>query len=59
VLEVARLLGPEVRNRAQARLESLSEAEQRRILEEAPAELPEALGDSVGRLVALVIKGGG
>lgn len=59
VLEVARLLGPEVRSRAQARLESLSEDEQRRILEDAPAELPEALGDSVGRLVALVIKGGG
>ena len=59
VLEVARLLGPEVRSRAQARLESLSEAEQRRMLEDAPAELPEALGDSVGRLVALVIKGGG
>jgi hypothetical protein len=59
VLEVARLLGPEVRQRAQARLEALSEDEQRRVLEEAPHELPEALGDSVGRLVALVIRGGG
>jgi len=59
VLEVARLLGPEVRSRAQARLESLSEAEQRRVLEAVPAELPEALGESVGRLVALVIRGGG
>jgi len=59
VLEVARLLGPEVRARAQARLESLDPAEQRRILEEAPAELPEALGESVGRLIALVIRHGG
>ena len=59
VLEVARLLGPEVRLRAQARLEALDEAEQRRILEDAPAELPEALGESVGRLLALVIRGGG
>ena len=59
VLEVARLLGPEVRLRAQARLESLDEAEQRRVLENAPAELPEALGESVGRLLALVIRGGG
>ena len=58
VLEIARLLGPEVRTRAQARLESLGEEEQRRILEEAPAELPEALGESVGRLVALVVRGG-
>jgi hypothetical protein len=59
VLEVARLLGPEVRARAQARLESLDPTEQRRILEEAPAELPEALGDSVGRLIALVLRDGG
>lgn len=58
VLEVARLLGPEVRLRAQARLEALPESEQRRILEGAPAELPEALGESVGRLLALVIRGG-
>lgn len=59
VLEVARLLGPEVRARAQARLEALPEAEQRRILEEAPREPPEAFGESVGRLIALVIRGGG
>jgi hypothetical protein len=59
VLEVARLLAPEVRRRAQARLEALPEDEQRRVLEEAPAELPEALGESVGRLIALVIRGGG
>jgi len=59
VLEVARLLGPEVRQRAQARLEALSAEEQRRVLEAAPDELPEALGDAVGRLIALVIRGGG
>jgi hypothetical protein len=59
VLEVARLLGPEMRLRAQARLEASSEEEQRRALEEAPTELPEALGESVGRLVALVIQTGG
>ena len=59
VLEVARLLGPEVRQRAQARLEALSEEEQRRALEEAPDELPEALGDAVGRLITLVLRGGG
>jgi hypothetical protein len=52
-------LAPRWQWAAQAHLESLSEGEQRRILEDAPAELPEALGDSVGRLIALVIKGGG
>ena len=30
-----------------------------RVLEDAPHELPEALGDAVGRLIALVIRGGG
>jgi len=58
ILEIARLLAPEVCARAQAHLESLSEAEQRRILEEATAEPPEALGESVGRLIALVLRGG-
>jgi hypothetical protein len=58
VLEIARLLGPEVRARAQAHLESLGEEEQRRILENAP-EPPEAVGESVGRLISLVIRGGG
>ena len=57
VLEVARLLGPEVRDRAQARLETLPEDAQRRILESA-ADPPETLGESVGRLIALVIRGG-
>jgi hypothetical protein len=59
VLEIARLLGPEVRGRAQAHLESLGETEQRRILESAADELPEAVGESVGRLISLVIRGGG
>jgi len=58
VLEIARLLGPEVRARAQAHLESLGEEEQRRILENVP-EPPEAVGESVGRLISLVIRGGG
>ena len=48
-----------MRQRAQARLEALSAEEQRRVLEAAPDELPEALGDAVGRLIALVIRGGG
>jgi hypothetical protein len=47
-----------VRLRAQARLERLDEAAQRRALEEA-TDLPEAFGESVGRLLALVIRGGG
>ena len=58
VLEIARLLGPEVRARAQAHLESLGEEEQRGILENAP-EPPEAVGESLGRLISLVIRGGG
>lgn len=55
VLEVARLLGPEVRGRAQALLESLPEAEQARRLE--VAEETEALDESVGRLIALLARG--
>jgi hypothetical protein len=58
VLEVARLLAPAVRLRAQARIEALPEEEQRHLLEEAPAGPPEALGESVGRLIALVLRGG-
>jgi len=54
VLEVARLLGPEARARAQARLESLPEAEQARQLE--AAEESEALDESVGRLIALLAR---
>ena len=56
VLEVARLLGPEVRGRAQALLESLPSLEQARRLE-AAAEESEALDESVGRLIALLARG--
>jgi len=56
VLEVARLLGPEVRGRAQALLESLPEAEQARRLT-AAAQESEALHESVGRLIALLARG--
>ncbi len=59
VLEVARLLAPELRMRAQARLEALSETEQRRIWDEAPDELTGPLDESVGRLLALVVSGRG
>jgi hypothetical protein len=55
VLEVARLLGPEVRGRAQALLESLPGLEQARRLE--AGEPPEALDESVGRLIALLARG--
>ena len=55
VLEVARLLGPEVRGRAQSVLESLPEAEQARRLEGAVEE-SEALDESVGRLIALLAR---
>jgi hypothetical protein len=55
VLEVARLLGPEMRGRAQALLESLSEEEQARRVE-AAAEESEALDESVGRLIALLAR---
>lgn len=57
-LEVARLVAPEIRSRAQARLEALSATEQTRLWEEAP-EPPEALGESVGRLIALIARSGG
>src|SRR5262244_256890 len=55
VLEVARLLGPEMRGRAQALLEALPEEEQARRLE-AAAQEPEALDASVGRLIALLAR---
>jgi hypothetical protein len=54
VLDVARLLGPTVRLRAQILLEGLSEDEQRRaLLESEPPPLP----GSIGRLVALLAAG--
>jgi nucleotide-binding universal stress UspA family protein len=54
-LEVARLLGPEIRSRAQALLAALPPQEQARRLEAAP-EPPEALDESVGRLIALLAR---
>jgi hypothetical protein len=55
ILEVARLLGPEIRTRAQSLLESLPEPEQARQLEQA-TEPPEALAESVGRLIVLLTR---
>ena len=58
-LEVARLLAPELRRRAQAQLEALTAEEQQRRWE-ASAETPETpLGESVGRLLALLARGTG
>jgi hypothetical protein len=54
-LEVARLLGPVVRTRAQMVLENASEDEQRRALLEAAPEPP--LSASVGRLLAGLVSG--
>ena len=54
ILEVARLLAPVVRLRAQLCLEAASEEEQRRAL---LANEPPPLSGSVGRLVALVASG--
>jgi hypothetical protein len=56
ILEVARLLGPTVRLRAQMRLEEASEEEQRRALLEVEREAP-PLSDSIGRLLMLMVAG--
>ena len=56
-LEVARLLGPEIRSRAQALVAALPPEEQARRLE-ATREPSEALDESVGRLIALLARGG-
>jgi len=55
ILEVARLLGPVVRARAQALLESLPPEEQARRIQ-AAAEESEVLDESVGRLIALLAR---
>jgi len=57
ILEVARLLAPLVRPRAQMRLCARSEDEQRRALLDAEPEPPPALSESVARLVALITRG--
>jgi hypothetical protein len=56
VLDMAHLLGDEVRRRAQRGLEGLPEIEQRRVLEDTagPSSPPT---DSVSRLVSLLIAG--
>ncbi|HYB40785.1 MAG TPA: hypothetical protein VEL75_03385 [Candidatus Methylomirabilis sp.] len=56
VLEVARLVAPVARRRAQMLLEALGEEEQRRALLESDGE-PRPLSESVGRLVALIASG--
>jgi hypothetical protein len=58
-LEVARLLGPEVRRRAQARLEALPPDAQRRAWEAAETAGRRPLGDAVGRLLTLLAGGSG
>jgi hypothetical protein len=58
-LEVARLLGPEVRRRAQARLEALPPEAQQRVWEAAAAAAPRPLGEPVGRLLTLLAGGSG
>ena len=55
VLEVARLVAPEARRRAQARLAALSPAEQEGALQAQSLEGP--LPESVGKLLALVARG--
>jgi hypothetical protein len=57
-LEVARLVAPAVRARAQALVEALPAAGQARLLE-ASGPAPGPFGTAVGRLVALVAGGGG
>ena len=59
ILEVAHLLAPAVRLRAQMALEALPEAEQKRRWEEAASAAPPPLDASVGRLIALVTRGQG
>jgi hypothetical protein len=58
-LEVARLIAPELRRRAQARLEALAPDEQQREWEAAETAPPEPLGEAVGRLLALLARGTG
>ena len=55
-LEVARLLGPELRRRAQARLEALSPEAQQRAWEAAEATPTPPLGESVGKLLAHLVR---
>jgi hypothetical protein len=56
-LEVARLMGSEVRRRAQARLEALPPAAQQRAWDAAEATGARPLGEAVGRLLTLLAGG--
>lgn len=56
-LEVARLMGSEVRRRAQARLEALPPAAQQRAWDAAEAAGARPLGEAVGRLLTLLAGG--
>ena len=56
-LEVARLVAPTIRLRAQQHLAALPEVEQRRRWEKAEAASPPALTESAGRLIALIASG--
>ena len=58
-LEVARLLAPEMRRRAQARLEALPPDAQQRAWESAESAPPRPLGEPVGRLLSLLASGSG
>jgi hypothetical protein len=58
-LEVARLLAPALRRRAQARLETLPSEEQQRVWEASQTAEPPPLGEAVGRLLALLARGTG
>jgi hypothetical protein len=56
-LEVARLLAPELRRRAQARLEALRPEEQQRAWEASQSADAAPLRESVGRLLVLLARG--
>ncbi len=58
-LEVARLLAPELRRRAQVRLEALPADAQQRLWEASQSAETPPLGDAVGRLLALLARGTG
>jgi hypothetical protein len=57
VLEVAHLLAPEIRRRAQAALAALPEVEQQRRWSAAEAAPPPGVTEATGRLVALIAGG--
>ena len=56
-LEVARLVAPEIRRRAQDALAALPDAEQRRRWDAAASAPPPGFSESAGRLIALIASG--